>query len=123
MKTNTNLYLIENGLIIDNLKPIRKICKDLYIVKLDSDNKCIIEYYTYLQNNRLSYLKGLYDDCIVIDNYGRLFGIIINGENVNIATKKILKNYKLFKKNVDYKTYKIKRLMMYVAYKIKIGEY
>lgn len=123
MKTNTNLYLIEKGLIIDNLKPIRKICKDLYIVKLDSDNKCIIDYYTHIQNNRLSYLRGLYDDCIVIDKYGRLFGIIINGENVNIATKKILKNYKLFKKNVDYETYKIKQLMKYVSYKIKIGEY
>lgn len=123
MKTHTNLYFIEKGLIIDNLKPIRKICKDLYIVKLDSDNKCIIDYYTHIQNNKLSFLKGLYDDCIVIDKYGSLFGIIINGENVNIATKKILKHYKLFKKNVDYETYKIKRLMMYVAYKIKIGEY
>lgn len=123
MKTNTYLYFIENGLIIDYLKPIRKICKDLYIVKLDSDNKCIIDYYTRIQNNRCSYLRGLYDDYIVIDTYGRLFGIIINGENVNIATKKILKRYKLFKKNVDYETYKIKQLMMYVAYKIKIGEY
>lgn len=123
MKTNTYLYFIDNGLIIDNLKPIRKICKDLYIVKLDSDNKCIIEYYTCIQNNKSSYLKGLYDDCIVIDKYGKIFGIIINGENVNIATKRILKQYKLFKKNVDYETYKIKRLMMYVAYKIKIGEY
>lgn len=123
MKTNTYLYFIDNGLIIDNLKPIRKICKDLYIVKLDSDNKCIIEYYTRIQNNKSSYLKGLYDDCIVIDKYGKIFGIIINGENVNIATKRILKHYKLFKKNVDYETYKIKRLMMYVAYKIKIGEY
>lgn len=98
MKTNTYLYFIENGLIIDYLKPIRKICKDLYIVKLDSDNKCIIDYYTRIQNNRCSYLRGLYDDYIVIDTYGRLFGIIINGENVNIATKKILKRYKLFKK-------------------------
>lgn len=123
MKTNTYLYFIDNGLIIDNLKPIRKICKDLYIVKLDSDNKCIIEYYTRIQNNKSSYLKGLYDDCIVIDKYGKIFGIIINGENVNIATKRILKQYKLFKKNADYETYKIKRLMMYVAYKIKIGEY
>lgn len=123
MKTHTNLYFIEKGLIIDNLKPIRKICKDLYIVKLDSDNKCIIDYYTHIQNNKLSFLKGLYDDCIVIDKYGSLFGIIINGENVNIATKKILKHYKLFKKNVDYETYKIKQLMKYVSYKIKIGEY
>lgn len=123
MKTNTNLYLIENGLIIDNLKPFKKIYKDLYIVKLDCDNKRIIEYYTNLQNERLSYLKGLYDDYIVIDKYGKMLGIIINGENINIAIKNILRHYRLFKKNVNYETYKIKRLMMYVAYKIKIGEY
>lgn len=123
MKTNTNLYFIENGLIIDNLKPFKKICKDLYIVKLDCDNKRIIEYYTDLQNERPSYLIGLYDDYIVIDKYGKMFSIIINGENINIAIKNILRHYRLFKKNVDYEIYKIKRLMMYVAYKIKIGEY
>lgn len=123
MKTKTNLYFINDGLIIDNLKPFKKIYKDLYIVKLDCDNKRIIEYYTNLQNERLSYLKGLYDDYIVIDKYGKMFGIIINGENENIAIKNILRYYRLFKKNVNYETYKIKRLMMYVAYKIKIGEY
>lgn len=123
MKKKSNLYLIEHSIIIDNLKPFRKIGNDLYIVKLDCNNKSIIEYYSHIQNDKRLWLKGLYDDYIVIDSYGKVFGLIIVGEDINIAIKKILKNYKLWKRHVDYDTYKIKQLMKYVAYKIKIGEY
>lgn len=61
---------------------------------------------------------------LLIDKYGKLELVILKQQkNANELIKRFIKGYKKFKKETDYETYKLKQLMRYVYYKIKIGEY
>lgn len=123
-KRKNNLFIIENGLLIDKLVPCRKISKDLYLILTDEHNRFMIDYYTYMQGKVLSKYRGLYNDFIVVDKYGKVVLIILKQQkNVNELIKRFIKGYQKFKKETDYETYKLKRLILYVNYKIKIGEY
>lgn len=123
-KSKNNLFIIENGLLIDKLVPCRKINKDLYLILTDKYNRCIIDYYTYMQRKVHSKFRVLYNDFLVVDKYGKVVLIILKQQkNVNELIKRFIKDYKNFKKETDYETYKLKRLILYVNYKIKIGEY
>ena len=123
-KRKNNLFIIENGLLIDKLVPCRKISKDLYLILTDKHNRFMIDYYTYMQGKVLSKYRGLYNDFIVVDKYGKVVLIILKQQkNVNELIKRFIKGYQKFKKETDYETYKLKRLILYVNYKIKIGEY
>lgn len=124
MKRKPKLFIITNGLLIDKLLPCRKVSKDLYLVKIDTNNICIIEYYTRLQCNKHSMFRGFYNDYLLVDKYGKLELVISKHQkNANELIKRFIKGYKNFKKETDYETYKLKRLILYVNYKIKIGEY
>lgn len=124
MKRKIKLFIIDNGVLIDKLIPCRKVSKDLYLVKIDTDNRCVIDYYMYLQCNKHSFYRGLYNDYLLVDKYGKLQSIILKQQkNANELIKRYIKGYKKFKKEIDFETYKLKQLMKYVAYKIKIGEY
>ena len=124
MKRKPKLFIITNGLLIDKLLPCRKVSKDLYLVKIDTGNRCIIDYYTHLQCNKHSMFRGLYNDYLLVDKYGKLELVILKHQkNANELIKRFIKGYKKFKKEIDFETYKLKQLMKYVAYKIKIGEY
>lgn len=123
-KRKNNLFVIENGLLIDKLVPCRKISKDLYLILTDKHNRFMIDYYTYMQGKVLSKYRGLYNDFILVDKYGKVVLIILKQQkNVNELIKRFIKGYQKFKKETDYDTYKLKRLILYVNYKIKIGEY
>lgn len=123
-KRKNNLFIIENGLLIDKLVPCRKLSKDLYLILTDKHNRFMIEYYTYMQGKVLSKYRGLFNDFLVVDKYGKVILIILKQQkNVDELIKRIIKDYKNFKKESDYETYKLKRLILYVNYKIKIGEY
>lgn len=123
-KRKNNLFIIENGLLIDKLVPCRKISKDLYLILTDKYNRFMIEYYTYMQGKVHSKFRGLYNDFLVVDKYGKVVLIILKQQkNVNELIKRFIKDYENFKKETDYETYKLKRLILYVNYKIKIGEY
>lgn len=123
-KRKKNLFIIENGLLIDKLVPCRKINKDLYLILTDKHNRFMIDYYTYMQGNVNSKFRGLCNDFLVVDKYGKVVLIILKQQkNVNELIKRFIKGYKNFKKETDYETYKLKRLILYVNYKIKIGEY
>ena len=123
-KRKNNLFIIENGLLIDKLVPCRKISKDLYLILTDKYNRFMIEYYTYMQGKVNSKFRGLYNDFLVVDKYGKVVLIILKQQkNVNELIKRFIKDYENFKKETDYETYKLKRLILYVNYKIKIGEY
>lgn len=123
-KRKNNLFIIENGLLIDKLVPCRKISKDLYLILTDKYNRFMIDYYTHMQGKVHSKFSGLYNDFLVIDKYGKVVLIILKQQkNVNELIKRFIKGYKNFKKETDYETYKLKRLILYVNYKIKIGEY
>lgn len=123
-KRKNNLFIIENGLLIDKLVPCRKISKDLYLILTDEHNRFMIDYYTYMQGKVLSKYRGLYNDFLVVDKYGKVVLIILKQQkNVNELIKRFIKGYQKFKKETDYETYKLKRLILYVNYKIKIGEY
>lgn len=123
-KRKNNLFIIENGLLIDKLVPCRKINKDLYLILTDKHNRSMIDYYTYMQRKVQSKFRGLYNDFLVVDKYGKVVLIILKQQkNVNELIKRFIKGYKNFKKETDYETYKLKRLILYVNYKIKIGEY
>lgn len=123
-KRKNNLFIIENGLLIDKLVPCRKISKDLYLILTDKYNRFMIEYYTYMQGKVYSKFRGLYNDFLVVDKYGKVVLIILKQQkNVNELIKRFIKGYENFKKETDYETYKLKRLILYVNYKIKIGEY
>ena len=43
MKKKMYLFIIDNKVLIDKLKPCRKVSKDLFLVKIDEDNRCIID--------------------------------------------------------------------------------
>lgn len=123
-KRKNNLFVIENGLLIDKLVPCRKISKDLYLILTDKHNRFMIDYYTYMQGKVLSKYRGLYNDFLLVDKYGKVVLIILKQQkNVNELIKRFIKGYQKFKKETDYETYKLKRLILYVNYKIKIGEY
>lgn len=123
-KSKNNLFIIENGLLIDKLVPCRKINKDLYLILTDKYNRFMIDHYTYMQGKVHSKFRGLYNDFLVVDKYGKVVLIILKQQkNVNELIKRFIKDYKNFKKETDYETYKLKRLILYVNYKIKIGEY
>lgn len=123
-KRKNNLFIIENGLLIDKLVPCRKISKDLYLILTDKYNRFMIDYYTYMQGKVYSKFRGLYNDFLVVDKYGKVVLIILKQQkNVNELIKRFIKGYDNFKKETDYETYKLKRLILYVNYKIKIGEY
>lgn len=123
-KRKNNLFIIENGVLIDKLVPCRKISKDLYLILTDKHNRFMIEYYTSMQGKVHSKFRGLYNDFLVVDKYGKVVLIILKKQkNVNELIKRFIKGYKNFKKETDYETYKLKRLILYVNYKIKIGEY
>lgn len=124
MKKKTYLFVIDNKVLIDKLKPCRKVSKDLFLVKIDEDNRCIIDYYTRLQLKLKEPLRVLYNDYLVVDKYGAIITVILTCfKHKNDLIKKSIKKYNKFKKDCDYKTYKLKQLMKYVSYKIKIGEY
>lgn len=123
-KRKNNLFIIENGLLIDKLVPCRKLSKDLYLILTDKHNRFMVEYYTHMQGKVLSKYRGLYYDFLVVDKYGKVVSIILKQQkNVDELIKRFIKGYKNFKKETDYETYKLKRLILYVNYKIKIGEY
>lgn len=123
-KRKNNLFIIENGLLIDKLVPCRKISKDLYLILTDKHNRFMIEYYTCMQGEVHSKFRCLYNDFLVVDKYGKVVLIILKQQkNVNELIKRFIKDYENFKKETDYETYKLKRLILYVNYKIKIGEY
>lgn len=123
-KMKNNLFIIENGLLIDKLVPCRKLSKDLYLILTDKYNRFMIDYYTYMQGKVLSKYRGLYYDFLVVDKYGKVVLIILKQQkNVDELIKRSIKGYENFKKETDYETYKLKRLILYVNYKIKIGEY
>lgn len=123
-KRKNNLFIIENGLLIDKLVPCRKLSKDLYLILTDKHNRFMIDYYTYMQGKVLSKYRGLYNDFLVVDKYGKVVLIILKKQkNFDELIKRFIKGYKNFKKETDYETYKLKRLILYVNYKIKIGEY
>lgn len=123
-KRKNNLFIIENGLLIDKLIPCRKISKDLYLILTDKYNRFMIEYYTCMQGKVHSKFRGLYNDFLVVDKYGKVVLIILKQQkNVNELIKRFIKGYENFKKETDYETYKLKRLILYVNYKIKISEY
>ena len=122
MKKKTYLFVIDNKVLVDKLKPCKKVSQDLFLVKIDEDNRCIIDYYTHLQLNEP--LRVLYNDYLVIDKYGTIVTVILTCfKHKNDLIKNSVKKYKKFKKDINYKTYKLKQLMKYVSYKIKIGEY
>lgn len=124
MKKKTYLFVIDNKVLIDKLKPCRKVSKDLFLVKIDEDNRCIIDYYTRLQLKLKEPLRVLYNDYLVVDKFGTIVTVILTYfKHKNDLIKKSIKKYNTFKKDIDYKTYKLKQLMKYVSYKIKIGEY
>lgn len=124
MKKKTYLFVIDNKVLIDKLKPCRKVSKDLFLVKIDEDNRFIIDYYTSLQFKLKEPLRALYNDYLVIDKFGTIVTVILTCfKHKNDLIKKSIKKYNKFKKDTDYKTYKLKQLMKYVSYKIKIGEY
>jgi hypothetical protein len=124
MKKKTYLFVIDNKVLIDKLKPCRKVSKDLFLVKIDEDNRCIIDYYTRLQFKLKEPLRALYNDYLVIDKFGTIVTVILTCfKHKNDLIKKSIKKYKKFKKGSNYKTYKLKQLIKYVSYKIKIGEY
>lgn len=84
----------------------------------------MIDYYTYMQGKVHSKFRVLYNDFLVVDKYGKVVLIILKQQkNVNELIKRFIKCYENFKKETDYETYKLKRLILYVNYKIKIGEY
>lgn len=123
-KRKNNLFIIENGLFIDKLVPCRKISKDLYLILTDKYNRFMIDYYTHMQGEVHSKFRCLYNDFLVVDKYGKVVLIILKQQkNVNELIKRFIKDYENFKKETDYETYKLKRLILYVNYKIKIGEY
>lgn len=124
MKKKTYLFVIDNKVLIDKLKPCRKVSKDLFLVKIDEDNKCIIDYYTRLQFKLKEPLRALHNDYLVIDKFGTIVSVILTCfKHKNDLIKKSIERYNKFKKDTDYKTYKLKQLIKYVSYKIKIGEY
>lgn len=124
MKKKTYLFVIDNKVLIDNLKPCRKVSKDLFLVKIDEDNRCIIDYYTRMQLKLNEPLRALYNDYLVIDKFGTIVTVILTCfKHKNDLINKSIKKYNKFKKDTDYRTYKLKQLMKYVSYKIKIGEY
>lgn len=124
MKKKMYLFIIDNKVLIDKLKPCRKVSKDLFLVKIDEDNRCIIDYYTRLQFKLKEPLRALYNDYLVIDKFGTIVSVILTCfKQKNDLINKSIKKYNKFKKDTDYKTYKLKQLMKYVSYKIKIGEY
>jgi hypothetical protein len=124
MKKKTYLFVIDNKVLIDNLKPCRKVSKDLFLVKIDEDNRCIIDYYTRFQLKLKEPLRVLYNDYLVVDKFGTIVTVILTCfKHKNDLIKKSIKKYNTFKKDIDYKKYKLKQLMKYVVYKIKIGEY
>lgn len=124
MKKKMYLFVIDNKVLIDNLKPCRKVSKDLFLVKIDEDNRCIIDYYTRLQFKLKEPLRALYNDYLVIDKFGTIVTVILTCfKHKNDLINNSIKKYNKFKKDTDYKTYKLKQLMKYVSYKIKIGEY
>lgn len=124
MKKKTYLFVIDNKVLIDKLKPCRKVSKDLFLVKIDEDNRCIINYYTRLQLKLKEPLRVLYNDYLVVDKFGTIVTVILTCfKHKNELIKKSIKKYNTFKKDNDYKTYKLKQLIKYVSYKIKIGEY
>ena len=124
MKKKTYLFVIDNKVLIDKLQPCRKVSKDLFLVKIDEDNRCIIDYYTRLQLKLKEPLRVLYNDYLVVDKFGTIVTVILTYfKHKNDLIEKSIKKYKKFKKDTDYKTYKLKQLMKYVSYKIKIGEY
>lgn len=123
-KRKNKLFIIENGLLIDKLVPCRKISKDLFLILTDKYNRFMIDYYTYMQGKVNSKFRGLYNDFLVVDKYGKVVLIILKQQkNVNELIKRFIKGYENFKKETDYETYILKRLILYVNYKIKIGEY
>lgn len=124
MKKKTYLFVIDNKVLIDKLKPCRKVSKDLFLVQIDEDNRFIIDYYTRLQLKLKEPLRALYNDYLVIDKFGTIVTVILTCfKHKNDLIKKSIKKYNKFKKDTDYKTYKLKQLIKYVSYKIKIGEY
>lgn len=124
MKKKTYLFVIDNKVLIDKLKPCRKVSKDLFLVKIDEDNRCIIDYYTRVQLKLNEPLRVLHNDYLVIDKFGTIVTVILTYfKHKNDLINKSIKKYNKFKKDTDYKTYKLKQLMKYVSYKIKIGEY
>nr|DAI46669.1 MAG TPA: hypothetical protein [Caudoviricetes sp.] len=124
MKKKTYLFVIDNKVLVDKLKPCRKVSKDLFLVKIDEDNRCVIDYYTRLQLKLKEPLRVLYNDYLVVDKFGTIVTVILTCfKHKNDLIKKSIKKYNTFKKDSDYKTYKLKQLMKYVSYKIKIGEY
>lgn len=124
MKKKMYLFIIDNKVLIDKLVPCRKISKDLYLILTDKYNRFMIDYYTYMQGKVHSKFRGLYNDFLVVDKYGKVVLIILKQQkNVNELIKRFIKVYENFKKETDYETYKLKQLMKYVSYKIKIGEY
>lgn len=124
MKKKTYLFVIDNKVLIDKLKPCIKVSKDLFLVKIDEDNRFIIDYYTRLQLKLKEPLRVLYNDYLVIDKFGTIVTVILTCfKHKNDLIKKSIKKYNKFKKDTDYETYKLKQLIKYVSYKIKIGEY
>lgn len=124
MKKKTYLFVIDNKVLIDYLKPCRKVSKDLFLVKIDEDNRCIIDYYTRLQFKLKEPLRALHNDYLVIDKFGTIVTVILTCfKHKNDLINNSIKKYNKFKKDTDYKTYKLKQLIKYVSYKIKIGEY
>lgn len=99
MKRKPKLFIITNGLLIDKLLPCRKVSKDLYLVKIDTNNSCIIDYYTHLQCNKQSMFRGLYNDYLLVDKYGKLELVVLKHQkNANELIKRFIKGYKKFKK-------------------------
>lgn len=124
MKKKTYLFVIDNKVLIDKLQPCRKVSKDLFLVKIDEDNRCIIDYYTRLQLKLKEPLRVLYNDYLVVDKFGTIVTVILTCfKHKNDLINNSIKKYNKFKKDTDYKTYKLKQLIKYVFYKIKIGEY
>lgn len=124
MKKQMYLFVIDNKVLIDYLKPCRKVSKDLFLVKIDEDNRCIIDYYTRLQFKLKEPLRALHNDYLVIDKFGTIVTVILTCfKHKNDLINNSIKKYNKFKKDTDYKTYKLKQIIKYVSYKIKIGEY
>lgn len=128
MKRKTKLFIINKGILIDKLVPYRKVSKDLYLIKLDDDNRSLIDHYNQIQNdklyNEMPYLKWWYVDRIIVDKYGKFCGYKFSKEvGYSYPIKHYIECYEKFKKEIDFETYKSKQLMEYVAYKNKIGKY
>ena len=77
MRRKNKTFIIDSGILVDNLVIYRVLTKDLYLIKIDTENRLVVDYYTSIQNNEKFFLKALEDDYIVIDKYGTLYDIIM----------------------------------------------